>query len=57
MFLHRECPECGLALGKDIQVLLDTDVCPNCDEGKVTRSTPTCTKCGQTMDTSAIHWG
>ena len=56
-FLHRECPGCGFALGENIQVLLDTDVCPNCEEGKVTRSNPKCDKCGQTMDPTVVHWG
>ena len=51
------CPECGMELGKDVQLLLDTDVCPNCEKGKVSRSHPKCSECGYLVNTDMIHWG
>ena len=35
---------------RDVKLLLDTDVCPWCEEGKVSMSQPTCSKCGHTVD-------
>src|SRR6185369_11896184 len=35
-WLHRRCPSCAAELGKNCKVLLDSDVCPNCEQGKVT---------------------
>ena len=52
-----KCPECGIQLGKDIFLLLDTDVCPNCEEGNVTHNNPICEKCGYNVDTEMIRWG
>jgi len=51
------CPDCKIEMGKDIRLLLDSDVCPHCDEGKVTQSNPICEKCGYTVDDKMIHWG
>ena len=39
-FDHRSCRECGATLGDNVKVLLDTDVCPNCEEGKVSMTLP-----------------
>ena len=44
---HPSCSECGATLGRDVKLLLDTDVCPFCEEGKVSLSAPVCDKCGQ----------
>ncbi len=51
------CEHCGLTMGKDCKLLLDTDVCPHCEEGKVSISNPICTKCGFKVDTSLVSWG
>ena len=55
--LHRQCPECGYALGKDVRLLLDTDVCPNCESGTVTSTNPNCDQCGLQLDPSWVTWG
>lgn len=54
---HTTCPACGLDLGKDVKILLDTSVCPNCEDGKVTAANPKCDKCGCVVDARYIHWG
>src|SRR5271157_1422849 len=47
---HSSCPHCGVSLGKEVKILLDTDVCPNCEEGKVSDSHPRCRKCGSEVE-------
>ena len=56
-FKNRECPDCGAMLGRELKVLLDTDVCPHCEEGKVSMTEPTCTKCGFEVDPNLVVWG
>jgi len=53
----KTCPSCGITLGKGLQLLLDTDVCPYCEKGKVTKANPTCDRCGYVVDPNVIHWG
>lgn len=53
---HR-CGSCGVQLGKDVKVLLDRDVCPHCEKGKVTATSPRCGKCGFEIDPQMISWG
>jgi len=55
--MHPVCPECGIEMGKDVKLLLDTNVCPHCDEGNVSRSKPTCDQCGYKVDENIITWG
>ena len=40
--LHRRCPSCGVSLGKEVKIMLDSDVCPHCNEGKVTADELAC---------------
>ncbi|MCA9417304.1 MAG: hypothetical protein KC917_13575 [Candidatus Omnitrophica bacterium] len=54
---HRECPECGYELGKEVKFLLDSDQCPHCGEGKITRSNPKCSECGYEVDPNEVVWG
>lgn len=54
---HTTCPECGTEMGKNVFPLLDTDVCPNCEEGKVSRSQPKCTKCNEVVNPDMVRWG
>jgi hypothetical protein len=54
---HRTCPCCGVQMGKDVKILLDSDVCPNCEKGKVGIDNPTCSRCGQAVDLSIVTWG
>jgi len=56
-FVHRSCRECGATLGDNVKVLLDTDLCPNCDEGKVSMTSPVCSKCGHEVDLNLVVWG
>jgi hypothetical protein len=54
---YRDCPHCDAKLGTNCQLLLDSDVCPECEEGEVTASKPTCSQCGFTVDPSLVAWG
>jgi ribosomal protein S27AE len=56
-FQNPSCSHCGISLGKEVKLLLDTDVCPNCEEGKVSVSHPRCKKCGYEVDLSQVAWG
>ena len=54
---HRKCPNCGIEMGKAVKILLDSDKCPSCEQGKVGITNPTCSKCGHTVDLSIVTWG
>ena len=56
-FKHHACSECGVSLGTDVKILLDSDVCPSCEEGKFTSAQPTCDRCGFEIDPSFVAWG
>ena len=56
-FDNHSCPECDATLGRDCKVLLDTDVCPYCENGKVSMTKPTCDNCGRTVDLEMVTWG
>jgi hypothetical protein len=56
-FKHSTCSECGAILGREVKLLLDTDVCPFCEEGAVSMNIPTCAKCGQRIDPGVVVWG
>jgi hypothetical protein len=38
-------------------MLVDTDVCPFCEEGTVSLTNPACAKCGQEIDPDLVVWG
>jgi hypothetical protein len=54
---HPSCSECGATMGREVKLLLDTDVCPFCEDGKVSLSAPVCVKCGQRIDPGVVVWG
>ena len=56
-FQHPTCPHCDTTLGKNCKVLLDTDECPRCQEGKVNVSNPRCDRCGFVVDRDTVIWG
>jgi Zn-finger nucleic acid-binding protein len=56
-FEHHTCSGCGATLGKDVKVLLDTDACPHCEEGKVSMSSLVCRKCGFQVEPALVVWG
>ncbi len=39
---HPSCFECGVTMGREVKLLLDTDVCPFCEEGRVSLTNPVC---------------
>jgi hypothetical protein len=39
-FNNRECLQCVATLGREVKILLDTDLCPHCEEGKVSMAEP-----------------
>ena len=55
--IHPSCSECGATLGQEVKLLLDTDLCPFCEEGKVSMSNPECANCGQRIDPGVVVWG
>jgi len=55
--LNNTYPSCDYIMGKEIKLLLDTDVCPNCEDGKVSLSNPQCPKCGVKLESSMVSWG
>jgi hypothetical protein len=54
---NRSCSNCGATLGDNVKILLDTDVCPSCEEGKVSMANPICDKCGVEVDLKLVAWG
>ncbi len=56
-FDNRTCENCGTTLGQNCKVLLDSDVCPHCDEGSVSMFKPVCTRCGYEVDLNLVTWG
>ena len=52
-----ECGSCGTEMGANCKLLLDSDVCPNCEEGKITASDPKCSKCGFEVNPAVVAWG
>ena len=51
------CPQCGIQMGSDVRLLLDSDVCPYCDRGRITSDNLTCGECGFTIDPRYVTWG
>lgn len=56
-FKQPSCNSCGATLGKECKMLLDTDECPYCQEGKVTMAKPRCDQCGFQVDPKTVVWG
>ena len=54
---NSSCPHCGTTMGEKCKLLLDTDECPWCNEGKVTVAKPRCEKCGYEVDSQKVVWG
>jgi ribosomal protein L37E len=56
-FKNSACSTCGATLGRDVKLLLDTDVCPYCEEGKVSMTNPVCDRCGHRVDPGIVTGG
>lgn len=54
---HRHCPHCDAELGRNCKILLDSDVCPQCEEGRVTTRNPVCARCKFVVDSTLVVWG
>lgn len=54
---NTSCPECGIELGKECKILLDTDVCPHCEKGKISIRDSQCDKCEFSIDPRFVVWG
>jgi hypothetical protein len=52
-----QCPDCGCELGKEVKLLLDSDQCPGCEDGTITRSNPVCDICDYRVDPTTVVWG
>jgi ribosomal protein S27AE len=51
------CPNCSVAMGDHVKLLLDNGVCPYCEEGSVSMSNPICDRCGCKVDPQFVVWG
>lgn len=51
------CRTCHAEMGKDVRLLLDSDVCPNCERGHINSSNTLCKDCGFTTDPRFVTWG
>jgi len=51
------CSHCNYSLGNEIKLLLDTDVCPHCENGKISMNNPKCDQCGFVVSTDIVVWG
>jgi hypothetical protein len=54
---HPACRHCGYALGKEIRLVLDRDVCPHCERGRISAQNSKCGECGFRVDPSYVYWG
>ena len=52
-----ECPSCGIQLGKGVKQMIDSDICPHCEKGKVSMQSCKCNECGYELDSEKILWG
>jgi hypothetical protein len=56
-FENPKCAYCDAELGVNCWALLDSDVCPNCDDGEISASNPKCKSCGYAVDPKFVKWG
>jgi len=56
-FQNPTCSHCGATLGEYCKVLLDSDECPWCQEGKVTVANSKSDQCGFVVDPKIAVWG
>lgn len=56
-FQNRNCPSCDAVLGENVRALLDSDLCPHCERGKLSMQDPSCSECGFTVDPECVAWG
>jgi len=56
-FENHNCRHCDAQLGVNCWALLDSDVCPFCEDGQITAQSPTCSNCGYVVDPKCVKWG
>lgn len=55
--LHHACPSCRVRLGEEVKFLIDSNVCPHCENGSVTPAEPNCDQCGFEVNPEHVAWG
>jgi ribosomal protein L37E len=53
----KSCPECGYRMGREVKLLVDTNVCPRCEEGAISLHHPHCDHCGFVAEENLVVWG
>jgi len=53
----KECSECGYRMGHEVKLLVDTNVCPRCEEGEISIHHPNCDHCGFVAEKNVVVWG
>jgi len=53
----KECPECNYRMGEEVKLLVDTNVCPRCEEGEISLHQPECGNCGFVAEKNLVVWG
>ena len=43
--------------GDEVTFLLDTNVCPHCENSPISVHNPQCEKCGYVADQNIVSWG
>lgn len=55
-FQHPYCPHCDLKLGNECTVIVESEECPQCEDGTVSVERPVCDECGHEVDLRSIVW-
>ena len=50
------CPHCFVEMGKEVRVVVEKGLCPNCEQGKVSPDDPVCPGCNRRIDPSCVVW-
>jgi hypothetical protein len=56
-FENHTCEHCGTILSKDCKVLLDSNTCPHCEEGRASIGAPACDHSGYKVGLTMMSWG
>lgn len=56
-FENPHCLHCDSELGVNCWALLDSDVCPSCENGKISAASPKCESCGYAVNPKFVRWG
>ena len=51
-----QCSHCDAELGINCWLLVDSDSCPNCEEGKISANNTHCLNCGFFIDPKFVRW-